>query len=209
VGGSVLHVVSTATSTSAGFATVAGKGGNGVINGAAGGGLNDLEITAGAQGKLLFVSGDGGDTSSLNSLRRAGNGGNIINVRQIGANNVNVDILAGSGGSTLNFGSPANFFPRVGLGGSITGVSISGNIGNNSPTVPIKSYNDILNGERMADFVANTLLANPPGTLDDTVGNVGLVAGAAGRVQGNQSTTFAANGSVSNVSATNIMSMVA
>src|SRR5207302_10119249 len=64
-------------------------------------------------------------------------------------------------------------------------------------------------GERMADFVANTLLANPPGALDDTVGNVGLVAGAAGHVKGNQPTTFAANGSVSNLSASNIMSMVA
>ena len=45
--------------------------------------------------------------------------------------------------------------------------------------------------------------------LDNTVGNVGLVAGAAGRVLGNLPAQNGINGSVNNVSAQHIMSMVA
>lgn len=210
VGGSISHIVSTSTSTSAGFVTIAGKGGDGLVNGANGGSLNDVSITVGAQGKLLFAAGDGGNTFAKSSSGgHAGNGGSIAGASEQGPTNTNVDLIAGNGGSTINFGTAADANPKVGTGGSISNVNISGNIGNTDPAVAIKSYNDTLAGETMADFVLNTFINNPFFTFDDAIGNVGLVAGAAGHVQNNQPTSFIKNGSVSSVRASNIMSMIA
>lgn len=229
-GGSVVGVHSGAASSA--FVTAAGRGGDGLLNGGAGGYLNDVHLTANpTSGKVLFVAGDGGDTfgslpppnatpqQALHAFGGrfgfGGKGGTINNVSQDGSSGVNVDLVAGSGGSTINFGTAADLRPHVGLGGSVLNVRIAGNIGNSDPNVPIKSYNNVAAGERMSDVIANRFLTEPIGTLDDTVGNVGLVAGAAGRVRDNNHdgildpTSFAANGIVANVAAQNIMSAVA
>lgn len=230
VGGSVLHVQSGASS--GGFVTAAGKGGNALLTGGAGGNLTDVHLTADpASGKVLFVAGDGGDTFASTPPNPAtgqqfihafggvrafgGAGGSMNNVSQDGSSGVNVDLIAGNGGSTVNFGTAADLAPHVGRGGSVVGVRIAGNIGNSDPSVAIKSYNSLAAGETMSDFIKVNFLGSPLATLDDTLGNVGLVAGAAGRVRDNDGvngldpTSFALNGVVANVSASNIMSAVA
>ena len=110
-----------------------------------------------------------------------------------------------------------------GAGGSILNVAVTGSIGNSDPNVAIISYNNIftgitsngvVTGPTMQDFVDNYILGNPSAPMDDTVGNVGLVAGAAGFVEGANAGVLVPsangiNGSVSNVHAENIMSMIA
>ena len=82
-------------------------------------------------------------------------------------------------------------------------------------TVAIQAYNDIFAGESVADFVTNTLINGAFLTLDDALGNVGIVAGSTGRVKDNNNdgildpASVGANGSVEDVVATHIVSAVA
>ena len=73
--------------------------------------------------------------------------------------------------------------------------------------------NGVVTGTTMQDFVDNYILGDPSAPLTDAVGNVGLVAGAAGFVLGTGGalvpSTDGVNGSVSNVHAASIMSMIA
>src|SRR5690606_12725832 len=96
--------------------------------------------------------------------------------------NTVVDLIAGNGGSTINFGTTLDNSTKVGRGGSISNVTIQGDIGDVKPEIAIRSYNDILSGERMADFVTNALINDPSVNILGE-GNVGLVAGASGRVK--------------------------
>jgi len=93
--------------------------------------------------------------------------------------------------------------------GSVLNIQVAGSIGNDSATVAIKSYNNILQGQTMQNFVDNFIVGNPSSLLSDSVGNVGLVAGAAGNTEGGQISTAGVNGSVNTVYAENITSMVA
>jgi hypothetical protein len=172
-----------------------------------------------------------------------GNGGSITGFSQPTSVQTHVDLIAGNGGATLAhsvFAGNATV-DNSGAGGSITNVSVAGSIGNpeniSGSPVPIVSYNNIFTGiaggysgtqvagcYTMQEFVDNYILGSTlPGTyslvpfnpINDTVGNVGLVAGAAGRVEGATSiaptvaSTDGVDGSVSNVHAENIMSMIA
>jgi hypothetical protein len=99
---------------------------------------------------------------------------------------VDVDLIAGNGGDTVNYGvsSDSKFF--VGTGGSVVNVKVTGEIGNIDPSVPIKSYNDAIHGQTIADFVDVNFRNNPDALdslLDDNLGSVGIVVGAAGRLQ--------------------------
>ena len=238
-GGSVDSVVGIAASAS--FAVAAGKGGDGLRGGAAGGNVSGtvsptLINAAALLGKVLIIAGDGGDVFGALATPSdplafggisgsGGNGGSISNISQPGSQTTVVDLIAGNGGNTINFGSSLDSTTKAGRGGSIRDVHISGDIGNvknDDPrttdvneTVPIKAYNDISAGELVSDFVRNTLIGSAFVALDDTLGNVGLVAGATGRVRDNNGdgildpSSVGINGSVINVSATNIMSAVA
>ncbi len=88
--------------------------------------------------------------------------------------------------------------------------------------VPIKSYNDLLNGESMATWVDANLRDNIGFSnflLTDAAGNVGIVVGAAGRnkailsdipgVFRSQPSSNSTNGDLINVAANHIMSAVA
>lgn len=139
-----------------------------------------------------------------------GNGGNIANFTQSSPANPNsggvntaVDLVAGSGGGLANYGAVQLFSSNtVGLGGSVTGVLLAGEAGRSAKEVAISTYS--------SDFV-DRILRNGWGTqLNDTLGNVGVVAGAAGTVKNGLAGDGAAkNGSVTDLAARSIMSIVA
>ena len=118
-----------------------------------------------------------------------GQGGSIDGFVQNGAIEARVDLIGGDGGSTLNYGTAADSGVPVGIGGSVKNISIAGNIGNIDRHIQIKSYNKILglNNESVADFV-DKAVRNPliAGSFSDTDGLVGIVAGAAGRLKSQQ-----------------------
>ncbi len=242
-GGNVVNVDITAKDNP--LAVVAGSGGDGLFRGGKGGNVNGVSVQVGSSAfaKALVVAGQGGDANAYlaNSfdpvalqtavkafggrVGRGGDGGSITAVHQVGGISSRIDLIAGNGGDTVNYGTVIDPSSFVGRGGSISNVVADGNIGNVvSSQVPIKSYNDIRNGETMADFVQNKLRdESSPGAIDDSKGNVGLVVGAAGRIKsvfngydGANQPIFPStpavggvNGSVLNVQARNIMAAVA
>ena len=140
-----------------------------------------------------------------------GNGGGIDKFTQstdparpnAGAVNTAVDLVAGNGGDLANYGAVQLFTTNtVGLGGSVTNVQLAGEAGRSAREVAIKSYG--------SDFV-DRILRNGWGTqLDDTLGNVGVVAGAAGAVKnGLAGDGPGKNGAVTALVARSIMSIVA
>ena len=234
VGGSLSGVVS--TSQNSALVAVAGRGGDGLVAGGAGGGVTSATLNAAAitGNKVLVIAGRGGDgygalatTTNIaaqdggpvstfgNVAAHGGNGGGISGFTQPITIQTRVDLNAGDGGGTVNYGTSNDSLFNVGVGGSITGVNITGTIGNVNHAVPIKAYNDVNNDgvvdEGMAVFVQNFFVNNatPLTPLDDTLGNVGLVAGAPGRVKGDNPASIAASGSISGITARSIMSMVA
>ena len=192
-----------------------------------------------AQPKDIFLPGDDntsdlahavlafGGTSGL-----GGNGGNVINVIQPASTQTSVDVIAGNGGSTPNAGSSISTTTGVGQGGSVSGIQVAGTIGTISrdstlgavANPPIKSYTATYNVSETAtasttsvtqfvDFLASPASMgddfNLPFLLDDSVGNVGMVVGAAGTVRGGQAARDGVNGSVTTVSASSILSIIA
>jgi hypothetical protein len=114
-----------------------------------------------------------------------------------------VDLVAGNGGRLANYGSVAlDSRNAVGSGGSLAGVTLSGEAGRSRSDVPIKNY--------ATDFVQRILRDGWATQLNDTLGNVGIVAGAAGEVKnGLAGDGPGKNGSVTNLGARSIMSIVA
>ena len=126
----------------------------------------------------------------------------------------------------MNYGDIANSDTGrfVGKGGSIRGIVAEGTIGNILPNISIISYNNIRGGETLTDFVTQNL-RDPlsAGSVDDSFGNVGIVTGAAGRLKeafagynnahlpvfASNPADGAMNGSLSDVSARDIMAAVA
>ena len=189
-------------------------------------------MTAGSTtGKVIVIAGDGGTSYSAKPQTTGkskptaeqiamavgavngpgGAGGGIANFVQPTTTNTHVDLIAGNGGATVGHSVAAQnaTVDNSGKGGSITNANITGSIGNSDPTVAIKSYNNILGGQSVQDFVDSYILGDISAPIDDSVGNVGLVAGAAGRVEGGLPSSDGISGSVTNVHAENIMSMVA
>lgn len=219
--------------------TVGGNGGsitNSVLNSAATQ-IGKLLIVAGKGGDAfaalrqdIFLPGD----QDVNDLAHTvlalggqtgvgGDGGSVNNIRQPSSTQTTVDIIAGNGGSTPNAGNAGSPATGVGRGGSIGNIIAAGSIGSarrdtslgQVGTPPIKSYSatDDRTGATTAsvsefiDFLASA----DSGTykLDDTSGNVGMVAGAAGTVRGGQPAQNGINGSVNGVTAASILSIVA
>ena len=240
-GGSVTDITSSGASEGS-FALVGGAGGDGLWTGGNGGSVlrSDLFLPASAAAKALIVGGEGGNGSAFvfNSNDSApnqalnafggrigvgGNGGSIDGFTQRGNIGSHFDLIAGNGGDTVNFGSLRDSRAFVGKGGSISRVKLSGDIGNVEFDIPIKSYNNILAGETMADWVnANLRAATGSVSLTDGLGNVGIVVGTAGlnkavvsnpTGQPNVYKPLPANGTVNgnlvNIEARNIMSAVA
>jgi hypothetical protein len=226
-GGVINRVDLTANSSAA--AVAAGLGGDGLTRGGVGGSvLNSLVDSAASNdaAKVIVFAGSGGNayaalatssnvglsgsSPSILALRAfggvagiAGNGGSITALTQPKTVEAAVDLVAGNGGSLMNYGSPADAKTNVGTGGSVTNIKLAGDAGRIASNVAIQSYGP--------DFVQTTLRDAPATQLTSAVGNVGVVVGEAGRVRGNLpgGDGGAKTGAVTNFSATNIMSMVA
>jgi hypothetical protein len=198
LGGSLIEVTSSASGSS--LVAAAGRGGDGLAVGGLGGSVAGnskarLSLNAAGGAKLLVIAGDGGNAAA--ALRsdfdplaygpadgKAGNGGSISYLTQPQSISTRVDLIAGNGGNTPNYGTSSSQ-TGVGNGGSITHVDIAGDIGNVSASVAIKSYNNIKNNERIADFVQAAVREDLSADLTDFVGNVGIVVGSNGRVRDN------------------------
>jgi hypothetical protein len=227
-GGSVSNINTASVAATAQNVVVAGAGGAGLTAGGPGGSVVNATADAGSTtGKVVIIAGDGGSSSSAKPLVASnpmdvalaiggvngpgGNGGSIIDFTQSLSTSTHVDLIAGNGGATLNhsFAAGNASVDNSGIGGSISDVLVQGSIGNSSPNVAILSYNNILAGQTMQDFVDSYILGDESGVMTDSIGNVGLVAGAAGAVEGGLPSNNGINGSVTNVGASNIMSMIA
>lgn len=226
------------------IAVVAGAGGAGLKQGGAGGSVLGLKISglgAGTASKGLIVGGAGGDARAFianpndpspdqalkafgGRVGRGGAGGGINGVTATGADGAHMDMIAGDGGSTIHYGNIYDKTFYVGRGGSIQNIIFNGDIGNTNALAAIKSYNDVLNGETMQEFIERRVRVGESTfeTLSDIDGNVGFVVGSAGRNKAvvldpvgapyeytSQPATGAKNGSLINVSVPNIMSAVA
>lgn len=224
--GGGLNGVNVAANSSA-MALAAGRGGDGLTRGGLGGSVTSSTAdSAGSPAKVVVFAGSGGNayaavstgsnvgpagssaaTLALRAFGGAagvgGNGGSITSFTQPKTVQAAVDLIAGNGGSLMNYGSPADAVTNVGLGGSVSRVTLAGDAGRINPNVAITNY--------AANFVQTTLRDAPTTQLDDSTGNVGVVVGEAGRVRGGLPAGDAAvkTGSVSTFSANNIMSMVA
>lgn len=200
-GGSISAVTSSASAS--GSVVAAGRGGDGLAAGGIGGSVagtsnSRLSLNAAGSSKLLVIAGDGGNATAAlvggndplaygPADGKAGDGGSISYLTQPQSINTRVDLVAGNGGNTPNYGT-ASSKTGVGNGGSITNVDVAGDIGNitNIPNpVAIKSYNDIKTNQRMADFVQAFVRDNLSSQLTDSIGNVGIVVGSNGRVRDN------------------------
>jgi hypothetical protein len=135
-----------------------------------------------------------------------GNGGAISNFTQPAGTNVRTDLIAGNGGSTVDYGLVSDQTTGVGRGGSISNVKLAGDAGAWAQNLAIKSY--VAFGRPMNDFVSDVRIGVVT-QLDPTVGNVGVVVGQAGFVRNDQPATAGVTGSVSGFGANRIMSMVA
>ncbi len=206
-GGSVSNVV--AFTPLGSYAIVGGAGGDSLRQGGVGGSASNIRVDFGASSisKALIAAGAGGDATSfiLNPIDRTpnqkanayggkigkgGNGGEVNGVTQKGALDPHLDIVAGDGGSTIHYGTVLDKKGYVGIGGSVKNLNLAASLGNSSPSVALKSYNDVLLGESFAQFVQTDLIneqrpqgvpANAKALLDDGLGNVGVIVGAAGR----------------------------
>ncbi len=248
VGGAITNV--TAFSPLGSYAIVSGAGGDGYRKGGNGGSTTNIRIDFGgsASSKALLAAGEGGDASSFivnpidgtpnqgqnafgGRVGKGGNGGSVIGISQKGALDPRMDIVAGNGGSTIHYGTVLDKKGYVGVGGSVREVRIASNLGNISPAVALKNYNDVHANESFGDFVKTDLVSEelpvgvPPGTqvfLDDVLGNVGVVVGSAGRNKSyvldpdNNPTLWQSvpsktgiNGSLVNIFARNLVSAVA
>ena len=242
-GGDVSNVIT--NSQRGGWVFVGGAGGKGLHFGGTGGDLNNITVALGAStfSKALFIGGAGGDAGAFlpnsgdpapnqtrnqfgGKIGKGGDGGSVTGITQTNAIATHIDLIAGDGGDSIHYGTPLDKGKTtyVGKGGSIRNVSLAGEAGNMDPAVGIKSYNNILAGETVADFVRDRLvkILGEPEILTDEVGNVGVVVGAAGRNKGiildpigapttyrSLSSRLGVNGSLENFTARNLMSAVA
>jgi len=227
-GGGLSSITSTATNGS--LVLAAGAAGHALLQGGIGGTVTGLFVNVGGatidDAKMVIIAGAGGNASSVAPVAPAsaangptpaerianvkifggrnsigGNGGDITNVTQPNAVLGRIDLIAGNGGSTLNYGTtyPTDKTP-VGRGGSVTGIKLTTDIGDMDQSHAIKAY--------ASDFI-QTVIDDPGTPILHTTGNTGLVAGAAGFVKDGKNTPNGVNGSVSGIEARNIMSMVA
>jgi hypothetical protein len=241
-GGAVSSIVTGVTGGT--LAIVSGAGGSGLSQGGAGGNVTGIRMegmsgTAGT--KTLVVAGAGGDARAFipnaldttpdqakkafgGRIGQGGLGGSINGFTQLGGVGAKFDFIAGDGGSTVHYGTVGDKKPFVGRGGSVLNINISGTVGNMEAVAAIKSYNDVLGGETMKDFVERRIRIGETEyeSLSDADGNVGIVVGAAGRNKAvaldplgapfeyiSQPATGARNGDLINLNTAALMSAVA
>jgi hypothetical protein len=207
VGGAGGGIVNVSSSSSDGaYAVAAGAGGDGLTLGGLGGSVDSTNIALGSSthSKALVIAGAGGDASAFvvnlndptpnqaedafgGQIGVGGNGGSIDGFTQAGSTGAHSDLIAGNGGSSLNYGTIFDATSNVGTGGSVTNTAVSGAYGNVAANVAINSYNDYPAGQTVANFV-DVELRTGAGVLNDAGGyggggNVGIVVGVAGHIK--------------------------
>lgn len=228
-GGAGGSLRSTIVSSEAGAAVgVAGVGGDGLRSGGAGGDLTNVSLNSGGlrDARVVAMAGAGGDAYGVSqrtvdregtapialfsgvftmgrSDGRGGNGGSVTEFLQPGATQASVDLMAGNGGATVNFGRISDLSTLTGRGGSITRANLDGDAGVMNSNVLILSY--------ASDFASQLRNGSLTVINSDTegVGNVGVLVGAGGLVRNDQPAAGAIPGSVQDFKARNVMSMVA
>jgi len=242
--GGRLDLVNSAANNSA-IVAAAGRGGDGLRAGGVGGSV--LRTNLDSPVKVLVMAGDGGNAygalasapnvklsnneNDLVTQLRAfggfngigGNGGSINNFRQFSASdNVATDLIAGQGGSLVNYGSIASgVATSVGAGGSVTAVNLASQAGRGRADVAITGYDPVPLGGGVqvafADFIRTTAgwtfrITDAENVAAGEIGgNVGVIVGAAGTVRGGSLAGDGLNkaGVVTGFQAKSIMSMVA
>jgi hypothetical protein len=247
--GGKLELINSAANNSA-IVAIAGRGGDGLRLGGVGGSV--LRTNLDSPIKIVVMAGDGGDafgalanapnvrldaaeSALITNLRAfggvngvAGNGGSISDFKQSTASdNVATDLIAGQGGSLVNYGSAApGAATGVGMGGSLSKILLLSQAGRGRAAVAIAAYDPIpVAGGAQVEFADFVRTANgwtysigdsvrTPTVLDpvgQAGGNVGVIVGAAGTVRGGSfaGDGLAKAGSVTTFSAKSIMSMVA
>jgi hypothetical protein len=209
-----------------GAMAVAGAGGNGLTVGGAGGAVRQTKVTASGNdaGRAVFMAGQGGDAYGVSEKQiilegtaplpafvrmfsmgsvngRAGAGGDLLDLTQGGGDKVASDLMAGNGGSLINYGKGSDTKVPVGRGGSVTNVNLAGNAGMINQNALITSYAFDFAEQLRAETITSV---NDPG-----VGNVGVLVGSKGFARNDVGVTGGVTGSVNNFTAANIMSMVA
>jgi hypothetical protein len=225
-GGDLRNVVLTSESGAA--VGVAGAGGDGLRAGGLGGAIASSRFNSGglSDARVVAIAGQGGDAHGVSAatVQRensspgfsplyqqailalgvanglGGNGGSITNFTQPRALQASVDLIAGNGGSTLNYGLVGDLKTGVGRGGSMTNINLANDAGLIDKNIAIRAY--------AGDFVQN-LRDGTINTITSETGNVGVVVGAAGRVRNDLPVSGGVTGSVNGFKAQNIMSMVA
>lgn len=197
---------------------------------------NSANASALNNGRVVAVAGDGGDAIGVNLATiqrenpvplatnpaawalfqqiwtlgtqngRGGNGGSIVGLTQSGNTQVSSDLIAGNGGSTINYGVTSDRTTGVGRGGSINNVKLAGDAGIMASDVAIRSY--VAFGDSMSSFVQDVRDGTVT-TIDQTTGNVGILVGNSGFIRNGAPATAGVAGSVSSFEAKNIMSMIA
>jgi hypothetical protein len=196
----------TLSSIQGAWVIAAGAGGNGLHTGGVGGGVSNTLVELGSStfAKALFVGGAGGNAQAFianpddpaasqarkafgGRVGRGGDGGSVTGITQTTGIAAHIDLIAGNGGDTVHYGTPLDK-PKttfVGRGGSVKNITLAGEAGNMAPSVGLRSYNNVLANQTVADFIfaqfvdTNPLL--PASQLTDAVGNVGVIVGSAGR----------------------------
>lgn len=226
LGGSLNSV--TVTSVAGAMVAVAGAGGDGFRAGGVGGALSTTSMNAGGldNARVVAMAGKGGNAYAVSaatvlaennfpsysqSFQRnvfamgtangiGAAGGSITDFTQPAALKTSVDLVAGNGGSTINYGKILSQTTGVGRGGSMLNVNLANNAGVIASDVAIRAYAiDFARDLRNGDITAIT---------NDT-GNVGVVVGSAGSVRNDLPSQLGVAGSISNFRAQNIMSMIA
>jgi hypothetical protein len=209
----------TVTSEAGAVVAVAGAGGDGLRGGGTGGSLSSSRINSGGldNARVVVVAGKGGNAHGVtaatiaaenslpaySSLYRSalftlgtanglgGTGGSISNFTQPQALQTSVDIIAGNGGDTINYGKILGA-SGVGRGGSITNVNLANDAGKIAPNTAIRAY---------AEDFAEQLRDGSITEITDDTGNVGVVVGAAGRVRNDLPSSTGVAGSVDRIAA--------
>jgi hypothetical protein len=189
----------TFTSEAGAVVAIAGAGGNGLRTGGAGGSIGNTDLKAGGltNARVVAMAGAGGDGYGVSAATiqsegtfpnfstlyqtnilalgpanaNGGIGGSITNFTQPAALKASVDLVAGNGGSTINYGLIGDKKTGVGRGGSMTNINLANDAGLMDANIPIRSYaNDF------AQLVEGLVSFGNLGPLgDDAIGTSGAL----------------------------------
>ena len=175
-----------------------GMGGNG-------GSIGNFTQPTGSATAVDLIAGNGGSTlnagSPLDVTTGVGVGGSIDNINLVGTvGSITRDLTPTNPPSAFSTNPPIK---------SYTDLDDNGTDDETIAAFVQSSFGGFVYLSHSSDFDHSFIPNNPAFMLDDAAGNVGIVAGRAGQVKGGQGASDGVNGSVQNVTAGSILSIVA